>query len=169
MGDTIHKHVLGLLVAMCLACPVIAAQTVALFDASDIDDDEYEVVQGETTITWKLRDASETLIAEGNDTRVRISSSLPGGPGLITSPGEYSISFADSTPGRDCWVIANRVGTRTAPHELGHCRGLSHRNKDYNALMCQTGIAEDHHYSDNQSRFLRQKEWDTVRIDSTGH
>ena len=61
-----------------------------LFDASDIDDDEYEVVPGETTITWKLRDASETLIAEGNGAMVRISSSLPGGPGLITSPGEYS-------------------------------------------------------------------------------
>ena len=105
MGDTIHKHVLGLLVAMCLACPVIAELNDALFDASDIDDDEYEVVQGETTITWMLRDASETLIAEGNDTRVRISSSLPGGPGLITSPGEYSISFVGSTT----YSLVNRI------------------------------------------------------------
>ena len=31
MGDIIHKHVLGLAIAICLACPVIAEQAVALF------------------------------------------------------------------------------------------------------------------------------------------
>ncbi len=67
-----------------------------LFDASDIDDDEYEVVRGETTFKWTLRNASGTLVAEANEASAHITSSLPGGTGIITAPGEYTITFEES-------------------------------------------------------------------------
>ncbi len=86
---------------------------------------------------------------------------------LSANPNKTIHGFSDSIPGRDSWVLASKARSRTAPHELGHCLGLSHKNTDYNALMCQTGYTINNpkncNYSDGDSRLLRLNEWDIVR------
>ena len=68
----------------------------------------------------------------------------------------YPEGYSDPT-NHVFWVLANRVSTRTSPHELGHCLGLDHRNEDKNALMCQSKYA-----SGNNTQKLRQDEWDKI-------
>ena len=79
------------------------------------------------------------------------------------------LGMADGIPSRDSWISQN-VYLRTYPHELGHCLGLSHRNKydspcehsqcDRDALMCQTSHAKSRR--NLESTKLRKGEWDAL-------
>ena len=55
------------------------------------------------------------------------------------------------------WVLDSYVSGMACPHELGHCLGLRHREKDNDALMYPTIPA-----SGSNAQKLRQSEWDVI-------
>ena len=65
-----------------------------LVDGQQEMDDEYGITSVTQSVHWSVFSSSGTLLAEQDGTSATVTSSLPGGGGIITAPGEYTISFS---------------------------------------------------------------------------